>query len=184
MEPWSNISGNNTLAGFDYANDYYQVDAPAGCGQPEHSSSSSCWFMFQTQPAQSARGDCTSSLVKCWHAHREEFQSPVRWSCLAACWRRIHDIAFYLQYHSRHGVWSAHRGTRATSGHRLWRWVSDAWVEIATDGKYQVDRDIADGSYTFTYSLKLEFETPTLQGCEQFYFGTAATQPAEENGSC
>ena len=315
VEPWSNISGNNTLAGFDYANGYYQVDAPAGCGQPEHSSSSSCWFMFQTQPAQSAPGDCTSSLVKCWHAHRgiivrnfkaqfggvawppagdeattspftfniirgmdsgrltvelglpqavlngtiqllegdfmtgdiEQFLLPVKIeayygnSIRLANWYSTADVAGDATNAWKIVGYEASRGdelgidifdgtlerkytprirasstattseakfnlriptdwpgvlpvsisgvflsdatfnTESDLGHRLWRWVSDAWVEVAPDGKYQVDRDIADGSYTFTYSLKLEFETPTLQGCEQFYFGTAATLLATEN---
>jgi len=65
---------------------------------------------------------------------------------------------------------------------KLWRYVSDNWKEVGVGGSYQLEKDVLDNSYTFVYSLSLEFESDPVGNCEQFAFG--ATAPSEPNPSC
>lgn len=55
---------------------------------------------------------------------------------------------------------------------RLWRRSSDgSWLEFGRGGDFQLNRD-EDGTYTYVYSLRLEFDNVGLH--EQFYFGEKA----------
>jgi len=65
---------------------------------------------------------------------------------------------------------------------KLWRYVSDSWVEFALDGNYQLDKDVLTNSYTYVYSLQLEFASPAVGSCEQFAFGETA--PLDTNPTC
>ena len=65
---------------------------------------------------------------------------------------------------------------------KLWRYVGDNWKEVGVGGSYQLEKDVLDNSYTFVYSLSLEFESDPVGNCEQFAFG--ATAPSEPNPSC
>lgn len=65
---------------------------------------------------------------------------------------------------------------------KLWRYVSGNWKEFGSGGNYQLERDVLDNSYTFVYSLRLEFESDPVQACEQFAF--AAVKPATTNPPC
>lgn len=70
---------------------------------------------------------------------------------------------------------------------RLWRWVDGSWTTFATGGAYQLEKDVLDGTYTYVYSLSLEFENqsnsgPPAEACERFYFG--AGPPDDENPPC
>jgi len=65
---------------------------------------------------------------------------------------------------------------------KLWRFVGGDWKEFADGGDYQLEKDVLDNSYTFVYSLRLEFEGDPVGNCEQFAFG--ATAPSDTNPSC
>lgn len=69
-----------------------------------------------------------------------------------------------------------------SSTEKLWRYVNGAWKEFGTGGDYQLEKDVLTNSYTFVYSLRLEFETDHVQGCEQFAFSTTA--PNDSNPNC
>ena len=65
---------------------------------------------------------------------------------------------------------------------KMWRYVSGSWKEFGVGGNYQLEKDVVDNSYTFVYSLSLEFESDPVGDCEQFYFGVTA--PSDSNPSC
>lgn len=62
---------------------------------------------------------------------------------------------------------------------KLWRFVG-SWEEFGEGGDYQLEKDVLDNSYTFVYSLRLEFDV--VGDCEQFAFQPEA--PFIENGNC
>jgi len=73
----------------------------------------------------------------------------------------------------------------------LWRYDSSAgaWKEFATGpAAYQLEKDVLDNSFTFVYSLSLEFTDessgPPVVGdaCEQFFFGSEP--PTDTNPAC
>eukprot|EP00536_Pseudo-nitzschia_multiseries_P005882 jgi/Psemu1/13907/gm1.13907_g len=65
---------------------------------------------------------------------------------------------------------------------KLWRYVGGAWTEFGENGNYQLEKDVFDNSYTYVYSLRLEFETNAVVPCESFAFGAA--KPTDANPSC
>lgn len=65
---------------------------------------------------------------------------------------------------------------------KLWRYVGSSWKEMGTNGNYQLEKDVADNSYTYVYSLRLEFEPDPVGNCEQFAFG--ASPPLVANPPC
>lgn len=73
---------------------------------------------------------------------------------------------------------------------QLWRYdgSTQTWKEFATGAAYQLEKDVLDNSYTFVYSLVLEFENQssglpvTGNACEQFFFGMEP--PSDTNPSC
>ena len=64
---------------------------------------------------------------------------------------------------------------------KLWRYVNGVWKEFGVGGDYQLEKDVLDNSYTFVYSLQLEFESDPVGNREQFAFG--ATAPFDTNDS-
>lgn len=69
----------------------------------------------------------------------------------------------------------------------LWRYVNGSWQKFADGGSYQLEKDVIDNSYTFVYSLVLEFQNnssgpPVTNSCEQFAF--AAVAPTDTNPNC
>jgi len=68
------------------------------------------------------------------------------------------------------------------SDRKLWRYVNESWKEYGSGGNYQLEKDVVDNSFTFVYSLSLEFESDPVGDCEQFYFGLDA--PSDLNPSC
>lgn len=83
-------------------------------------------------------------------------------------------------------------GVEATTGFRtdlldrpdrkLWRYVAGAWKEFGSNGDYQLEKDVIDNSYTYVYSLRMEFEDDPVQNCEQFAFAEIA--PTDVNPPC
>ena len=78
---------------------------------------------------------------------------------------------------------------------QLWRYdsTSQSWKQFATGAAYQLEKDVLDNSYTFVYSLVMEFQNessgPPVIGipnapnaCEQFFFGVEP--PSDTNPSC
>jgi len=69
---------------------------------------------------------------------------------------------------------------------QLWRYDSDEWKPFATGAAYQLEKDVLDHSYTFVYSLSLEFSNQSsgspANACEQFFFGDEP--PSDTNPSC
>lgn len=65
---------------------------------------------------------------------------------------------------------------------KLWRYLGRQWEEFGVGGDYQLEKDVLDNSYTFVFSLRLEFEPNPVQNCEQFAFGVTA--PSDTNTSC
>jgi len=70
----------------------------------------------------------------------------------------------------------------ARPNNRLWRYVGDTWKDFGENGNYQLEKDILDNSYTFVFSLQLEFESDPVSSCEHFVF--AVTAPSDTNPSC
>ncbi len=77
-------------------------------------------------------------------------------------------------------------GKAVATTYRLYRWsnIASAWqvFGVGVDGSsdFQLDREISDGTFTFTYSLRLEFDA--VQSCEHFVFGSIL--PDSSNSSC
>mmetsp|Transcript_7429 Transcript_7429/g.14559 ORF Transcript_7429/g.14559 Transcript_7429/m.14559 type:complete len:1176 (+) Transcript_7429:1746-5273(+) len=67
---------------------------------------------------------------------------------------------------------------------KLWRYIesSASWKPVGTNGSYQLEKDVLDNSYTYVYSLRLEFETNPVGNCEQFAFGV--NPPIVANPPC
>jgi hypothetical protein len=95
------------------------------------------------------------------------------------------------------GINDAHSLSSSTSpldkpSQQLWRYDStlQSWKQFATGAAYQLERDVLDNSYTFVYSLVMEFQNqssgPAVIGipnaCEQFFFGVEP--PSDTNPSC
>jgi len=75
----------------------------------------------------------------------------------------------------------------ATAAPKLWRFQDGGWKEFAIGGGYQLEKDVLENTYTFVYSLVLEFQNdnsgpPVQSDCEQFYFG--AVPPSDTNPPC
>lgn len=66
----------------------------------------------------------------------------------------------------------------------LWRYIdsTESWEAMGTNGSYQLEKDVRDGSYTYVYSLQLEFETNPVGKCERFSF--SGEPPTVANPPC
>jgi len=67
---------------------------------------------------------------------------------------------------------------------KLWRYIesTETWMAMGEGGSYQLEKDVVDNSYTYVYSLQLEFESQPVGTCEKFSF--SAEPPIVSNIPC